>query len=102
VEISIQTVIAAALALIETAAPLFQNNAQITQVIATLETWVPIVEQGATDLVQPIKNVIAALQNNGNVTADQIAALQALDAKVDAAFDAADAAWQAANPDPNT
>lgn len=97
-EISIQTVITAALALIETAAPLFQNNEQLAKVISTLETWVPIVEQGALDLVTPIKNVIAALQSNGNVTGDQIVALATLDARVDAAFDAADAAWQAANP----
>lgn len=97
-ELTIATVIQAALAIIQTVAPLLQNNAQVTAVISTLETWLPVIEQGATDLVQPIKNVIAALQSNGNVTADQIAALQALDAKVDAAFDAALAAYNAANP----
>jgi hypothetical protein len=61
----------------------------ISQILAALITIVPIIAQNATNFITPVKNIIAALQASGNVTPDQMTALQALDAQVDAAFDAA-------------
>lgn len=87
-----------ALTVIEDLAPLVSNSAQIGNVISLLETWLPVVAKEATDLITPIKNIIAALSSNADVTADQFAALQALDAQADAAFDAALVAYNAANP----
>lgn len=61
----------------------------ISQILAALITIVPIIAQNATNFITPVKNIIAALQASGNVTPDQITALQQLDAQCDAAFDAA-------------
>lgn len=61
----------------------------VTQILNALITIVPIIAANATNFITPVKNIIAALQASGNVTPDQIAALQALDAQCDAAFDAA-------------
>jgi hypothetical protein len=61
----------------------------ISQILAALITIVPIIAQNATNFITPVKNIIAALQASGNVTPDQMTALQQLDAQVDAAFDAA-------------
>lgn len=61
----------------------------INQILTALITIVPIIAQNATNFITPVKNIIAALQATGNVTPDQITALQQLDAQCDAAFDAA-------------
>lgn len=69
--------------LVTTDAPL------ITSIINILVNWLPIIVSEAETLYQPVKNIITALMTHGAVTADQKAALQALDAKMDAAFEAA-------------
>lgn len=61
----------------------------VSQILSALITIVPIIAQNATNFITPVKNIIAALQASGNVTADQMTALQQLDAQCDAAFDAA-------------
>ena len=43
----------------------------------------------AEDLVAPIENIIASIKGSGAVTADQLTALEALNAQIDAEFDAA-------------
>jgi hypothetical protein len=65
------------------------SSAIISQILAALITIVPIIAQNATNFITPVKNIIAALQASGNVTPDQMTALQQLDAQVDAAFYAA-------------
>ncbi len=87
-----------ALTVIADLAPLATDSSKIAGIISMLETWVPVIIKEATDLIQPVKNIIAALQGSASITADQLAALQALDAQCDAAFDAALAAYNAANP----
>ena len=59
-----------------------------SSIITLLEKILPIAVQEAMDLVQPIQNIIAAIQGNGTVTADQVAQLVALSTQIDAAFDA--------------
>ena len=65
---------------------------QVGSIITLLEQIIPVVVKEATDLVAPIQNIIAQLQGSGVVTPDQITALAALNAKIDAEFDAAAAA----------
>ena len=79
-------------------APLVTSSSEIGAIITGLETYLPLITAEASDLITPIKNIIAALQGNSAVTTDQLTALQALDAQADAAFDAALAAYNAANP----
>jgi len=92
------TAIALVLSVLDDLAPLVSSSSTIGNIIGLLEQYLPIVAQTATNLITPIKNIIAALSSNSAVTADQLAALQALDAQADAAFDAALAAYNAANP----
>ena len=94
-------VIQAILALVEQLLPLITSSgssATIDSIINALIKILPFVAQEVEALVPPIKNIIAALSESGVATADQMAALSALDASADAAFDAAAAAWAAANP----
>ena len=79
-------------------APLVTSSSEIGTIISGLETYLPLITTEASDLITPVQNIIAALQGNSAVTADQLAALRALDAQADAAFDAALAAYNAANP----
>ena len=91
--------IAALLALVAQLAPVLSSASQIASVIATLESIVSTVTSEVTAVLPMIKNIIAALQTNGAITADQMAALTALDAATDAAFeDAAKAAGAPADP----
>ena len=90
----------ALLALVAQLAPTLSSAANIASVIATLETIISDVTAEVTAVLPMIKNIIAALQSNGNITADQMTALTALDAATDAAFESAATADGAA-PDPN-
>ena len=84
----------AVVALLTQLLPILSTSAGSTviAVINALVQIIPVVVQEATDLVAPIKNVIAALSANPAATADQLATLAALDAQVDAAFENAAAA----------
>lgn len=64
----------------------------IEKILASLEALVPIIAANFANFLTPVKNIIAALQSSGNVSADQQASLKLLDAACDAAFDAAAAA----------
>ena len=68
------------------------STSVVDQILAALIQIVPIISANAANFLQPVQNIIAALQSSGALTADQLAALAALDAQVDAAFDAAVAA----------
>lgn len=81
--------LAAILALVAQLAPLLGDAAQIASVISTLETIIATATAEVKAVLPMIKNIITALQSNGNVTADQLAALKALDAATDADFEAA-------------
>lgn len=65
------------------------NASAIGSVITTLVQIIPAIEQAAEALIPPIKAIIAALSADAATTADQMAALQALDAQCDQAFEAA-------------
>lgn len=86
--------ILALLGVLSQIAPVLGSSA-ITSVITALVQIVPTLITTVEDVVPMVKNIIAALQSNTAVTADQLAQLQALDAQVDAAFEAAATAAQA-------
>jgi hypothetical protein len=86
-----ETTIGLAISAIEGLLPLLSGAVptQLQGVIDFLEKIIPTVVQEAEDVLPSIQNIIAALQGNGAVTADQITQLQAQSATVDAALDAA-------------
>jgi hypothetical protein len=67
----------------------------ITSIINALITLVPTLVKEYNDLVPIVKNLITALSTNTVTTQDQLTTLQALDAQVDADFEAAATAAQA-------
>jgi hypothetical protein len=81
----------AVVALLTQLLPILSTSAASTvaAVINALLQIIPVVVQEATDLIQPIKNVIAALSANPASTADQMKTLQTLDKQCDDAFEAA-------------
>jgi hypothetical protein len=81
--------------LMQSLLPLIGNSAGLAKIIETLIQLLPIIANEVSDLLPMVKNIIAALKNHDAVTPDQIAQLSALDAQVDAAFDAAAAAAEA-------
>lgn len=94
------TVIATVLQTILAIIPQLTDSKGINKVVTMLIQIVPIAVQEAKDLLPMIQNIIAALSAKDGVTPDQLAALKALDAQVDAAFDAAVAAYLANHPAP--
>jgi hypothetical protein len=84
--------ISSVLAMIESLLPAITSGANVTivdGVITALTNMLPFIIQEVESLVTPVKNIIAALSANPATTAAQLAQLQALDAQVDTAFDAA-------------
>lgn len=71
--------------------PLVGNLASgaVGNIISLLEEIIPVAVKEAEDLVAPIENIIASIKGSGAVTADQLTALEALNAQIDAEFDAA-------------
>jgi hypothetical protein len=91
----LQTIVLAAVGLMTQMLPLINNASQVAKFIAMLIQILPAVEQLAESLVQPIKNIIAALSANPAADAVQLKALTDLDAQYDQAFEAAATAAQA-------
>ncbi|TAM98234.1 MAG: hypothetical protein EPN45_17985 [Rhizobiaceae bacterium] len=97
------TVLQTLLTLIQNLLPQIGVNSKIvTTILTALIQLVPIVIHEASDILPAIKNIIAALSASPAATADQLAALKALDAQVDAAFEAQVAAYLANHPVPAT
>ena len=92
-EVAISTL----LALIEALLPTLGvgTSSVVAKILEALINIVPIIAANAANFLTPVKNIIAALQNSGAVTADQMAQLSTLDAQVDAAFEAAATAAEA-------
>jgi hypothetical protein len=82
----------AVLALIEQILPLVMGaqNSQTTQIIDSIidaiEKLMPYIVNEISTVYQAAQNILTSLQNSGNLTADQIAATQALGTQVDAAW----------------
>ncbi len=89
------TAFTAILALLQQLLPLISSGSASSGVVGTiigvLKTWLPLITTEITALYEPLKNIITVLQGSGLVTAQQIADLRVMDAKIDADFDAASA-----------
>lgn len=96
----LNTIILAAVSLMTQVLPLINDSSQVAKFITMLIQILPAVEQLAEDLVQPIKNIIASLSQNPATDAEQLKALQDLDAKYDQAFEAAATAAEAEDSTP--
>lgn len=76
-----------------------QGGSQLIEtIIMTLISLIPVAVREEQALLAPIQNIIATLSTNPATTATQFATLQALDAQVDDAFEAAAAAAGAPPP----
>src|SRR6185312_7798200 len=82
--------ILAVLAIIEQIIPLLGTSAatasMIVNIINALTQLLPFIVNEVSTVYTSVKNIISLLQNSGQVTAEQTAALQQLDAQVDAAW----------------
>lgn len=88
----IDSVIVTIITLIEGLLPAITSQANvgmIDNILNALTSMLPFIIQEIQTLVTPVKNIIAALSANPATTAQQLSSLQALDAQVDAAFEAA-------------
>ena len=88
--------IPAIIAMIEQFLPLLGTSAATTSMIGTiitaLENIIPLIVDFAPTVYQSVKNIIIALKADPATTATQWDVLDAIDAKLDAANDAAIAA----------
>jgi hypothetical protein len=86
----ISSTILAVLAMIEQILPLVGTSSatvtMIESIIGALTQLLPYIINEIGTVYTAVKNIIAQLQNTGAPTADQLAALQSLDAQVDAAW----------------
>lgn len=91
----ISSTILAVLAMIEQILPMIGSTSttvtMIENVINVLTQLMPYIVNEVSTVYTAVKNIIAQLQNSGAPTADQLAALQSLDAQVDAAWTTAQA-----------
>ena len=91
----ISSTILAVLAMIESILPMLGTaSATVTTVDAIingLTSLMPYIINEVSTVYTAVKNIIAQLQNSGAPTAAQLAALQSLDAQVDAAWTTAQA-----------
>jgi phage-related protein len=74
------------------------STSVIDKILSALITIVPVIAQNASNFLQPVQNIITALQSQGNLTADQMTQLEALNASCDQAFEAAANAAGLPNP----
>lgn len=86
------TAISTLLTLLQAIIPAINNTGTVGKIIEALIAWLPIIIKEANALLPIVKNIILTVQGNPASTADQIAALEALNKDCDEAFDAAAAA----------
>lgn len=82
-------IIIALLAVLAQIAPSLGVPASITAIITALEAMLPTIIKEIQDVVPLVKNIIGALKDNNEITQEQLDALDALEAKLDAEFEAA-------------
>ena len=76
-------------------APMISTATAVAKAIQQLTVLVPVVVKEARELAPMVKSTIAALRGNGSITDEQLAELDAMEAKFDADFDAAAAKAEA-------
>lgn len=83
-------IVTLALTLLQTIAPQLggANAVLITRIIDGLIAIIPVLVKEYQDAVPFVKNVIVLLKNHNQVTADQLTQLDAMEAQIDADFEA--------------
>lgn len=81
--------ITAVLAILAQISTVTTQASVIAKVIGALTEILPLLVTLGKNLVEPVKNIIAALKENSATTPEQLDALEAFDARVDADFEAA-------------
>lgn len=71
------------------------SSGTIQNIIGALIQLIPLAVKEYQDVLPMIKNIIAALKGNNEVTTEQLDQLDEMEAQLDAAFDAAAAKAQA-------
>lgn len=86
-----QAIIQLALTLLEQIAPQLAgaNASLIEKIIEGLIALIPLLVKEYTDAIPFIRNVIALIKGNGNVTPEQLQTLDDLETQIDAAFETA-------------
>lgn len=82
----------AVLSLIAALLPAGANAALIEKIIEALVALIPIIMQEYKDLLPIVKNIIVAVKGDPATTAEQLDALDAMEAQLDADYEAAAAA----------
>ena len=82
------TAITAVVALLAQIAPTISTAGILGSVISTITSLAPVVIQTVPALYNQIKDIITTLRGNSQITPDQIAALDAAEAQIDADWDA--------------
>jgi hypothetical protein len=67
----------------------------IARIISALEILIPLIKDEIQTLYPIVQNIIAALRGNGEITQDQMDALDKAESALDDQFDAANAAAMA-------
>lgn len=97
-----EAIISTGLTLLSTTAPFLSGAGPIGAAISFLATILPPAVKLVQAEIPVVKSIIATLRGNKSITVDQMAQLDALDARCDAALDAAidkaEAEDAAANP----
>lgn len=70
------------------------DNQTADKIIKLLEQWLPTVLKEASDLLPVVMGIITTLEGSDVLTQDQVASIDALNAQVDADFDAASARFR--------
>ncbi|MGJ4857083.1 hypothetical protein ACN6KF_003067 [Labrys sp. La1] len=70
------------------------DNKTVDKIVTLLEQWIPVILKEAQDLIPVVTGIIATLQGNDVLTPEQVATIDALNAKVDADFDKASARFR--------
>lgn len=87
--------ILAVLSLIESILPLVTGSSAnvqaIDSIINALQQFLPLIVNEVSTVYAAVKNILTSLQSSGALTPDQLAATQALDTQVDAAWTAVEA-----------
>lgn len=84
-----EAAITALVGLLQTAAPFLGTASSIGKVISVLVEILPVLAKEINDVKPMVANIISALRANPATTADQLSALDTLEARIDAEFDAA-------------
>lgn len=71
------------------------SSGTIQNIISALITLIPLAAKEYQDVLPMIRNIVAALKGNSEVTPEQLDQLDEMEAQLDAAFDAAAQAAQA-------